>query len=386
LKKDLAEMARTAAITVKVKSDYSENKPVIIGIFKDDQTGKVLLDYRVFAGPTLFAFLVPFGHYDVVAYQDLDGSGKYELGEPASVRDVDKLDNENRERIILQLDAAFRPSHKQLQNFRNAEWKIEKNLPLSFGKLADLSNPIFSSEFGGKGFWEPLQFAKKAGVGIYFMEEYSPEKTPVLFVSGAFGYPLGWKAFMEGIDREKYQAWYYLYPSGLRIDRSAGALADVLKEVHTIYGFKNINIVAHSMGGLVAYRSIQITQEKQYGDYVNLIISISTPWAGHDMAAKGVKYSPAIVPCWIDMDPGSVFIKNLFDNDILCDHHLWFSFTGDTITINENNDGTVSIHSQLRKEAQNKAIQVFGFNEDHNSILESEDVIEHLNRTMERYE
>ncbi len=379
-------MRHTAAVIGRVETDYSDNKTVFVAIFKDDETGKVLLRYRVFSGPNLFAFLVPFGHYNVVAYQDLDGSGKYEVGEPASLRDVETLDNVNRERIILHLDTAFKPNPKQLQDFSNAKWEVQKTLPLSFGKIVDFSNPIFTSEFGQKGFWEPLQFLKEAGTGIYFLEAYSPEKTPVLFVSGAFGSPLNSKPFMESIDRTKYQPWFFLYPSGLRIEKSARALADVLREVHTLYGFKKINVVAHSMGGLVAYRSMQITNEKQYGDYVNLIISISTPWGGHDMAAKGVKHSPVVVPSWIDMDPGSEFIKKLFDNSIPCDHHLWFSYSGSTLTISENSDGTVSMRSQLRKEAQDKAVQVFGFYEDHNSILESEEVIEHLNRTMGRYE
>lgn len=378
-------MDKTALIGGRVESESSDTHPIFIGIFRDNHTSKILFDKTVFAGPSLFAFLVPHGEYDLVSFQDLNGNSAYDMGEPATVKRVIKTDSK-RERFTLSLDTQFKPTQDQLDEFKNARKEIQNALPISFGDIADLDDDIFSVDFGLKGFWEPLSFLKLAGTGIFFMEEYSPDKIPVLFVNGAASSPLSWKMLMENIDKEKFQAWFFLYPSGLRIDKSAGGLAEVLQEVHNIYGFKKMVLIAHSMGGLVTYRGIQLLcNNKAYGDYENLFISISTPWNGHNLAASGVKRSPAVVPCWIDMDPASDFIKKLFESDVPCAHHLLFSYAGSSITIKGNSDGSVSLSSMLRNEAQNKAKQVFGFNETHVSILESKEVLKHLNRIMEQY-
>lgn len=385
LKKELTKADKTAFIVGRVTSDISDHYPIFVGIFEDTHQGKTMLDMKVFAGPSLFSFLVPHGEYDLSSFQDLNGSSRYDKGEPAALRRIIKTDGE-KERFNLHLDTQFRLSEDLLYEFRNARQEIKNAYPISFGNVADLNDYIFSADFGSKGLWEPLYFIKKAGFGIYFIEEYSPDKVPVLYVGGAAGAPLGWKYFMDNIDKEKFQAWFFLYPSGIRIGSSAKALADIMQEVHQIYGFDKIILIAHSMGGLVTRRSIQLLHSREaYDDYVNLFVSISTPWNGHPMAARGVKRSPAVVPCWIDMDPASDFIQGLFNNNIPCDHHLLFSYEGKTMKLKGNSDGTVSLYSQLRSVAQMKAKQVFGFAETHGSILESKDVLKHLNRIMAQY-
>ncbi len=57
------------------------------------------------------------------------------------------------------------------------------------------------------------------------------------------------------------------------------------------------------------------------------------------------------------------------------DYYLFFSFKGGRNPFtNGNDDGTVSLVSQLQSKAQEAAIKTFGFNEDHMSILLSQDV------------
>jgi hypothetical protein len=50
----------------------------------------------------------------------------------------------------------------------------------------------------------------------------------------------------------------------------------------------------------------------------------------------------------------------------------------------DNNDGTVEISSQLDMRAQKDAVVVWGLNEDHMSILTSEDAIVFLNKAIEQ--
>ena len=63
--------------------------------------------------------------------------------------------------------------------------------------------------------------------------------------------------------------------------------------------------------------------------------------------------------------------------------HLLFSYEGSNFFTPGNNDGAVSIASQLAAEMQERADTIFGFNEDHVSILVSKVVSEKLNALLE---
>ena len=77
------------------------------------------------------------------------------------------------------------------------------------------------------------------------------------------------------------------------------------------------------------------------------------------------------------MIPNSPFQQKLFKTP-LSDHvsyYLFFSFKGGHNPFtNGNDDGTVSLVSELKAEAQDAAIKVIGFNEGHDSLLRSPEV------------
>jgi hypothetical protein len=50
-----------------------------------------------------------------------------------------------------------------------------------------------------------------------------------------------------------------------------------------------------------------------------------------------------------------------------------------------NNDGTVELSSELDIRAQAEAERLFGYDEDHSSILNSEEVLLQINRLMSNY-
>ncbi|MCM8529887.1 MAG: hypothetical protein NE330_01895, partial [Lentisphaeraceae bacterium] len=97
-------------------------------------------------------------------------------------------------------------------------------------------------------------------------------------------------------------------------------------------------------------------------------------------AKAGVENSPIIVPSWYDMDPSSPFIKNLPKKKLPVPHYLFFSFKGDGGS--ENNDGSVTLESQLRPEMQNDAKYIFGLDETHTSILKSAVMSAKLNNIL----
>jgi hypothetical protein len=183
---------------------------------------------------------------------------------------------------------------------------------------------------------------------------------------------------MEKIDPNIYQPWFYVYPSGMRLDQAAMALNEGVKLLHGRYHFKRLHVVAHSMGGLVARDFITRNVITDGHDYINTLITFSSPWDGHEAAAMGVKYAPEVVPSWRDMKHGSDFLTHLYDQRLKgrVNHHLFFSHHAKRSPIlPPENDGTVSVASQTRKEAAADAVEVRGFDEDHVSILSSREAL-----------
>ena len=67
-------------------------------------------------------------------------------------------------------------------------------------------------------------------------------------------------------------------------------------------------------------------------NYVRLLVTIATPFDGHEAAKAGVELSPVVLPSWRDMAAGSPFLLSL--RQALppnTPHHLFFSFVGGSI-------------------------------------------------------
>ena len=79
------------------------------------------------------------------------------------------------------------------------------------GQLISFDDPLLAQEFGNKGYWEPLTFLREVGFSIFFKEKYDTGKTPVLFVHGAVGTPLGWENTVKHMDLNRFQPWFYYY-------------------------------------------------------------------------------------------------------------------------------------------------------------------------------
>jgi pimeloyl-ACP methyl ester carboxylesterase len=220
-----------------------------------------------------------------------------------------------------------------------------------------------------------MEFFKEVGGNIYFLEPYDPRKIPILFVHGAGGSPQDWRYFFDHIDRSRYQPWFFYYPSGSTIDSTAHLLFWKLFNLQLRYRFEKIYITAHSMGGLVV-RSFLLNHGAQVPT-VKLFVSMSTPWGGEATAELGVKNSPAVVPSWNDMQPNGHYMRSLFARKLPAgvDYYLLFGYKGGYSMMRPNNDGTVTLASELRKPAQAEAKMVYGFDEDHVGILSSPQVL-----------
>jgi pimeloyl-ACP methyl ester carboxylesterase len=315
----------------------------------------------------------------VAAFSDLNGNGTYDGGEPAqlvrNIRPAPFAAASNRADLVtLTLTTHNDLPRGQAIALPRENPKLGEALPVSIGVIADLDQPKFSVEVGEMSMWQPYKFIQEHGFGTYFLEPYSPQKIPVLFVYGIGGSPQDWRTILQKMDRKKYQPWFYQYPTGFHLDKSANALAGSLVQLKHRYGFEHIDVVAHSMGGLVSRGAIQRTAILAKTNFVAHFISISTPWGGHETAGRGVKYMNYPVPSWQDMVPGSPYQKEILSKPLPMGtrYDLIFSYkSSSSFGLPDENDGVVSLKSELVPQVQEEAASVLGLNEDHKSILNS---------------
>ena len=232
-------------------------------------------------------------------------------------------------------------------------------------QVSGLDAPGLAGTFGRKGLWQPLSFVKEKRGGVYLFEAYDPQKVPVLFIHGAGGTPQDWRYFISRLDRSKYQVWVYYYPTGLPIDLSAAWLNNFITELHSRYGFQQLAVAAHSMGGLVARRFLALNGAGR--GYAALLVTFSTPFGGVPVARLGLTLGTYGVPSWRDLAPDSVFLRSLRTQSLpeRVRHHVFFGYRDDGGDF--DSDGVISVASQRAA----KAVRVHGFRTDHSDILDS---------------
>jgi pimeloyl-ACP methyl ester carboxylesterase len=221
------------------------------------------------------------------------------------------------------------------------------------------------------------KFLTENGGGLYFLNKYDPNKEIVLLVHGAKGNGVNWKYLINNLDK-RFQPLIVSYPSGVNLNISANIITRKLENLFLKYKISNFNIIAHSMGGLVAKQIINNLNHNKYK--INTFITLSTPWGGHEAATK-TKDLPYSIPSWHDMIPNSEFIVNLKNkyNSLSVNHYLLFGYKGNSTIYSRDNDGVISLKSQLNYYDQVNAKKVYGFNETHISILQSDRVFNMIN-------
>jgi hypothetical protein len=100
--------------------------------------------------------------------------------------------------------------------------------------------------------------------GLYLSEPYDPDKIPLVLVHGLWSSPLAWRQVWNEIRgdaylRERYQIWFYAYPTGLPIlingwkfKKAMAALRAKLDPEGDDPAMQDMVYVGHSMGGLIS--------------------------------------------------------------------------------------------------------------------------------------
>jgi len=139
-------------------------------------------------------------------------------------------------------------------------------LPLA----ADFSAPYAellsrTQELAGLGFAAMLDPSKgEDRLGIYLLEPYNSDKTPLLMIHGLMSTPLTWIELTNEVQsdpdlRDKYQVWHFLYPTATCPYYSAYMLRQKLASVRKLLdpqlddiASRDMVVVGHSMGGILA--------------------------------------------------------------------------------------------------------------------------------------
>jgi len=249
------------------------------------------------------------------------------------------------------------------------------------GELTSLAEDMFRQEVAESGLWRPFDFLVEGYAGIYFLEAYDPNRVPILFVHGVNGTPASFDYLIRNLDKKRFQAWVYYYPSGLHLGTIADQLSQTVIKLQGRYRVPRLGVVAHSMGGLVSRGFIQRHQERSRTTEIPLFVSISTPWGGHKAAESGVKTAPVVVDVWRDMVPGSEYQQNVLSRPLPANlqHHMLFTFQRKPSSFGESDDQGVTVASQLAFPAQINAVRLYGFDDTHVGVLRNPDVSKLLN-------
>jgi pimeloyl-ACP methyl ester carboxylesterase len=348
--------------------------PVSVAAIRRDR-GKARVEHGVWLHETGgFDLVVPDGEYTLVAFGDRDNDGWPDDDAPAGIHaETVKVAGAG---LILALNISLQPGEaRQVRAALPPHYRRAARISTAPGALADLDAPEFSAEAGKRGYWAPMDFFRTQGGNVYFVEPYDPARTPILLLHGATGSAQEFRYFIEHLDHSRYQAWIYQYPSGAPLEAMAHLLYWKLRNLQVRHGFTRLEVVAHSMGGLVARRFLM--DHAAEFPQLDQFISISTPWGGQPSAALGVTHSPAVIPSWRDLQPEGPYLNSLFAQPLPpgINYTLLFGHLSGEGLLQEPSDGTILVSSQLRAEAQHDATLIMGFDETHAGMLSSASVV-----------
>ena len=376
LEKDLVEYDTYRNIEGELIDSSTGEAPIILFYFNTSSGQRKLESFSYQPQAGKFFSLYRGESLQLFAYKDLNGNLAYDSTEPAVLSPTyyfsDSLDTFPS--ITLVLRESEHPLIDSLPTFSKSEFAHDSSDSWVNGEIVSIESLRFSQHNANLAYWEPMSFVDSIRGGLFFEHTYDSSKIPILFVHGAGGSPKDFEDIVEDLDTTIYQPWYYFYPSGLRLEVAVEVLNRLLNKQYQLLEFKEIILVAHSMGGLVARGYLQQNLDPE-AFAVPLFITLSTPWAGHAGAQAGIDMAPAIVPSWIDMAPHSAFIQDLFKEPLISSvsHYLLFGVKGGTSRFTGTNDETVSIASEIYLPAQEQAQKIYGFNETHTSILSSDE-------------
>ncbi len=206
----------------------------------------------------------------------------------------------------------------------------DQSLPLA----ADFSAPLAMVLRGGNevisgihGFFRADE--RLTHSGFLLVEPYDPDRIPVILIHGLFSVPMIWRDIIPEMTSDpeiskRYQFILFTYPSSFPVMESAELLRDQLASLRAVYDpdgndplSRNLVVVGHSMGGILAHSLVTEFGDNLWNEYsdvpvegldiavaekekirklvyfkpdpgVTRVVYYSTPHRGSDLARKGM--------------------------------------------------------------------------------------------------
>lgn len=177
---------------------------------------------------------------------------------------------------LLTFDAQGAARWRFVRTMQRDRWPVdgrERKLAADFSApLAMIIAKGTNRSFDLVSLFRPQEHLHRAG--LYQFQPFDPDKTPVVFVHGLMSRPETWRIMVNELlaDRDirtNYQFWFFLYPTGLPVWKSAAELRAELDRFNRKLAPRAMTaaqrmrlrskvLVGHSMGGLIA--SLQVRQ------------------------------------------------------------------------------------------------------------------------------
>jgi pimeloyl-ACP methyl ester carboxylesterase len=325
-------------------------------------------DYIILERPGSYMIYVPAGQYHVYAFSDYDDNGFFEQEEAAGVYRFGETGGPAEVRVAegdvqtnINITAAPQGGGSAMfpRSLRVSD-DASFHCQASNGDVIKIYDERFCSDNADRGWWSPSMFMKVFGAHIYLVQKYNSKKIPVLFVHGAQGTPQNWAYFLFRLDKNRYQPWFYYYPSGIRLSLASRLLYESLLDLRKRYGFTTLCITAHSMGGLITRDLLTRNDLKRDGITVKVYVTLASSWTGFDSANLAFMFPSKKLPIWYDVSTASSFISRVLRAK-LPPYINYYLFYG--------REDSVAGGKALDERAYEGAKEKFGFDADHDSIL-----------------
>lgn len=404
LSRNLDQISRAGRVSFSIEGDRFAEYPIYAALVRDEP-GRVYVEtYGVVPDTEPLTLYCTPGDYLLVAFQDLNANQRYDPAEPFATYGqpavLEMWDGRHVEGIELKLSAVVDAEAWTPRALQNRERQLSPHLT-DFGTVVSLGDERFAREVARLGMWEPAEFLRQHRAGLFMLEDYDPEKTPIVFVHGIGGTPRHFTTIIDQLDRERFQPWVFYYPSALRLPLLGDYFQVALQRMHSIHQPERVFVIAHSMGGLVAWAGVRAHLRDVADPYIDLLVTINSPLGGMRSAATGVDYAPVVMPSWVDLDPRSGFLTELYvaslpeslpyyliygigqNQEFPLPLPLDMLLRGDIVLQGEDlNDQTVDLDSQLHRPAAEHAKAIFGYRDTHMGVLENRAMIDELNRVL----
>lgn len=207
------EQSRGPLLVAAVSSQYRENEIVALTTVRDP-----------FDEYTLF---LPAGDYGFFVFADLNGNGQFErnelVGQESMIVSSSSSSNSNGVMEGPPITLDYRDPGKTV-------FRVKVKVKTANYVYASLDDEFFDRSYGTDGLYNPASFMAHTQGFLFGLEDYDERKTAILFVHGISGTPRDWKFFVEGLDRTRFQPFFFYYPSGMPLDKLGSLLAQLLED------------------------------------------------------------------------------------------------------------------------------------------------------------